>query len=424
MTTIRCPHCGTTNRAGSNYCNQCGAELRTDEAAPRPPSDVEPAPVATPAVDSLLDQPWLRPEEEPTEAVPAGEEPDTSPAAKRLLANVQGLIEPVRVFSEAADETALSPTAQPVTPLVDLNAEQLRRLRSLMAEEPALLESPPPLLATRLPALRLPWVFALLGVALLLPLLLRWQSPSSEAYPWPGVAEAHDAVEALPPGATVVVLWGYDPATAGELDLLALPLVVHLLDRQIQPVVVSLLPNGPATARRLFARAAAQRPAVSAAQATGPMAPAVFLPGGIVALPLLGQDRQTGLNAQPGVATAALVQAAEQPPALAVILAAQAEDVQQWLEQAQPLDQVPAIAFTSAVADPIVRPYFDSGQLRGLVSGFDGAQVYQQLLQRPLADDSRLQFQQQLVLQNWGHVALILIIILGNLAALFSRHPA
>ena len=32
MSTIRCPHCGTANRAGSNFCNRCGTDLRTDDA--------------------------------------------------------------------------------------------------------------------------------------------------------------------------------------------------------------------------------------------------------------------------------------------------------------------------------------------------------------------------------------------------------
>ena len=46
------------------------------------------------------------------------------------------------------------------------------------------------------------------------------------------------------------VLWAYDPATAGEMDLLSAPLLRHLLDRGAVLDVISLLPNGPATARR------------------------------------------------------------------------------------------------------------------------------------------------------------------------------
>ena len=31
MSVVRCPHCGTANRAGSNFCNSCGTELRAAE---------------------------------------------------------------------------------------------------------------------------------------------------------------------------------------------------------------------------------------------------------------------------------------------------------------------------------------------------------------------------------------------------------
>ncbi|NJN80868.1 MAG: zinc-ribbon domain-containing protein [Caldilineaceae bacterium] len=31
--TIRCPHCGISNRSGSNFCNACGASLRSDVEA-------------------------------------------------------------------------------------------------------------------------------------------------------------------------------------------------------------------------------------------------------------------------------------------------------------------------------------------------------------------------------------------------------
>ena len=43
MSTLTCPHCGTTNRSGSNFCNKCGTDLRDlvmpDEELPeKPPS--------------------------------------------------------------------------------------------------------------------------------------------------------------------------------------------------------------------------------------------------------------------------------------------------------------------------------------------------------------------------------------------------
>jgi hypothetical protein len=97
------------------------------------------------------------------------------------------------------------------------------------------------------------------------------------------------------------------------------------------------------------------------------------------------------------------------------------EDGQQWLEQVQPLDHTPVVAITSAAADPFLRPYLDSGQLRGLVSGFDGAYQYQAAMDDGEDSVEADRLDRQIVLQNWGQLAVIALIIIGNLAALLAR---
>jgi hypothetical protein len=143
-----------------------------------------------------------------------------------------------------------------------------------------------------------------------------------------------------------------------------------------------------------------------------------YLPGGAAALTLLAQSPQSALIGHTDRTAFLLGPLVTQRPALAIVVAAQAEDVQQWLEQVQPLAPAPVVAFTGAGADPILRPYLASGQLQGLVSGFDGAATYQQLRARPLNYTWDGRWLQQLVAQNWGHVALLLILLLGNLRGL------
>jgi hypothetical protein len=79
------------------------------------------------------------------------------------------------------------------------------------------------------------------------------------------------------------------------------------------------------------------------------------------------------------------------------------------------------VAFTSAAADPILRPYLESRQLAGLVSGFDGARAYQELSGVPLTPANSERLSRQLSGQTWGQAAFLLALILGNLAALFGR---
>ena len=68
---------------------------------------------------------------------------------------------------------------------------------------------------------------------------------------------AYAAVENLPNGADVLVYFAYDPATSGEMDMVSVPVLRHLLEQRSNLTFVSLNPNGPASARRLVRRALA-----------------------------------------------------------------------------------------------------------------------------------------------------------------------
>jgi hypothetical protein len=105
---------------------------------------------------------------------------------------------------------------------------------------------------------------------------------------------------------------------------------------------------------------------------------------------------------------------------LAVIFAAQAQDVQQWLEQVQPQNRVPTAAVTAAGAAPLLQPYQDSGQLIGLVSGYDGAAAYTGHLLDESIPTEPSQLQRQILGQHYGLLAFLAIVALGNIAALLN----
>ncbi len=428
MSPILCPHCGTANRAGSNFCNRCGASLRNEappgdrhtpaaepagEPAPSSPAPTEPgteARLETVPTSAAEDgeQPWLQadyvaegdlplPPSDEREADRESEAgADVPVASGRLVSGIQGLIEPVRVAVTSSD----SLSEPPLPAVAGMDVDRLRRVRMLMGEEPLLAAALP---SARLPAryshsLWIPWVFMLIGLAIAIPVFWQLYRPAGVAREWPGVTAAYAAIESLPPQATVQLLWAYDPATAGELDLVAAPIVRHLLDKGAQLQIVSLLPNGPASARRLVAEVHAERSQLRRGVGETVLEPPRFLPGGVLALPLLGQ----------------------QPADLAVVFAAQAEDVQAWLEQVAPRNRAPVVAATGAGGDPLLRPYWAAGQLVGLVSGFDGAASYTALLGELPARARERQLQLQLVGQNLATVVFLLLIVAGNVAILVT----
>ena len=444
MSVVRCPHCGTANRAGSNFCNSCGTELRAaeeraaDERAVEPRRQEEetaaepgPPPAATPETPQpkepspglpaapqqphgLADQPWLRMEFGGVDSAPPFDEEDDSAraATARLAPGIQGLLAPVRVTVRRVDDD--EPPARPRSP--DIPAEQMRLVRQRMGSPPILGQAEQLWSLPASPNLRLPWLFLALGLAILLPALLALPLPRGAPAQWPGVEDAFDVIQGLPAQANVLVYWAYDPAAAGELDEAALPVVEHLLQRRARMSVVSLLPGGPATARRLIERARLEwqrSENLTAAAESAWVIPVQYLPGGAAMLAHVAQNPERVFDAEQ-----------QERPDLAVVFGAQAEDVQHWLEQAAPLNRTPVIAVTSAAADPILRPYWNSGQLSGLVSGFDGAYNYQSLLADRLPRLERsAALDRQVVLQDWGLAIFFLAIVLGNLAAMFSRPP-
>jgi hypothetical protein len=350
-------------------------------------------------------QPWLEPGfageddvpfEEEDEALATLDDLPPLPAA-RLVSGVQGLLDPIRVATIPQEDASQSPVQPVAAP--PFNPEQMRRVRALMVEEPIVasaIQAP----TSSVRALWLPWVFLILGVGVAVPLLLGWPLPTRPPMLWDGVEGGFDAIERLETGARVQVLWAYDPATAGEMDLLSAPVLRHLLDRGATLDAASLLPNGPAAARRLLASVETERLPDLTAIGIRRTFEVRFLPGGAVVLPLL--------------ATA--------PADLAIIFAAQAEDVQHWLEQVAPINHAPVVAVTAAGADPPLRAYLASGQLTGLVSGYDGAYHYTAKLgalsSKPAAIDDASWVDFQTTGQTYGALTILVLIVLGNLASL------
>ncbi len=470
MSVIRCSHCGTTNRAGSNFCNRCGTDLRDQgegqlpsqaDAMPEEASTLAPDPSqrndssTTEAHDTRgeavperepdptwgrrtrlddrylteSDRPWYSAQGEEENVTTGGSAVDTDAFAadaqgerpRRLVSGLQGLLEPIRISSNLGG-AELAEQSRLTLPLLTVPTAQLRQIRALVAEDPILLEHRLATAGAPQVRLRLPWLIILLTMAVGLPILLFFTAPVGQAEQWPGVAEAYAAIDALPAESSVWILWAYDPTTAGEMDLVALALATHLIERQAQANVISLLPTGLASARRLWRAAATDlvvTEGVGVLNGRTSFIEAAYLPGGAPALALLAAAPQEALLGHTDRAASWLALTADQRPALTIVLAAYPEDVQQWLELVQTERPLPVLAFTGAGADPVLRPYLASGQLQGLVSGFDGAAAYQQLLDRRFARLPSTRYTEQLIAQNWGHFALLLILILGNLRALW-----
>jgi hypothetical protein len=200
-------------------------------------------------------------------------------------------------------------------------------------------------------------------------------------------------VNSLPDGAPVLLAFDYEASLAGEMNLSAAPVIDHLIAKQARLVIVSTIPAGPILGQQLIEAAAQKQPGYSLANKTINLG---YMAGGATSLQEFALDPQKttpyALNATEGdiqVAHAwenqALVGVTRlQDFAAIIVLTDNAETGRAWVEQVQPnLGNTPMLAVVSAQAAPVMQPYYESSQIKGMVAGLAGGMTYEQLRQVP-----------------------------------------
>jgi hypothetical protein len=235
----------------------------------------------------------------------------------------------------------------------------------------------------------------------------------------------HEAIGSLDSGSAALVAFDYDPATSGEMDILARAIVGHLMDRHARIVAVSLLPAGPAAAQDLLDGLAREREGYRDSYGQS-YANLGFAPGQAAAVRLLAQSLETAAPSdfhgtplsQLGISEGLYgVHSFD----LIVELAATPDSMRWWIEQAGAPLGVPVGAGVSASVAPWARPYFQTEPqiLVGLLGGESDAAMYDAYLQGQQHISGP--FYARLDSQLAGHLLLVCLILVGNGAYLVRR---
>ena len=179
-----------------------------------------------------------------------------------------------------------------------------------------------------------------------------------------------------------LVVFDYEPALSGELEAVAAPLMDRLLSKGIPLALISTSPTGPILAEHFLQTT----PLVKDYQFTGgnQYINLGYLAGGPAGILYFANSPTeavtVGLNGQPvwGPGPLQAIQKLSDFAAV-IVLTDNADAGRNWIEQAGPrLGSTPMLMVISAQAEPMIRPYLDSGQLKGLVSGLSDAKIYEQ----------------------------------------------
>lgn len=377
MSDRPCPHCGHANDRGELYCVQCGARLRPsgmDRASEAPPAAV---PSAKPRPLSVAPPP------------PAVKGVRDDPATRTRIDTLAGLIPEREPLDGLLYIAALPPDESAPAPLSPRGAGS-----------PPAGPSHLPTGRNRIPGLhRHHWVFALMGLAALLSLWLAVPSEPTRPYLWDGVTAAWSVLNGLDTGPRVLVLWQNEPGVAGELDLPVEAVFRPLIGLRAEMHLVSQHPLALRHAQDLIdgvtLQVTSDQPLDGDPALFTPLAHTMdFWPGGYAVLPGLGTDMD--LSAYD----------------LQLIVTPNLMDAVHWLELVAPDFPGPVVAITSAGTGQLARPYFESGQLDGLISGYEGAYHFSQLTNALNRHGTGLRLSRFASVQNWVTACLLLVILL------------
>ena len=266
-----------------------------------------------------------------------------------------------------------------VTDDQSLQADQLEQMLGLESQAKSTT-----LMDKKLPQRILRWVVAaIVFLVVALPIVTGKQNTSAPTIYPPELVAAREILFGLPPASPVLLVFDYEPAYSGELEVTAAPVVDNLFFSGARLAILSTSPTGPALAEHFFKTTQSQHNYQSGLQYTN----LGYLAGGASGvLSFVLNPSQTIPQAMDGSLPwqSPLLQDVRSLSDFkaVIILTDNSDTARIWVEQAgMVLGETPLLMAISAQAEPMIRPYYDSKQIKGLVTGLAGGKAYEQALQ-------------------------------------------
>lgn len=277
-----------------------------------------------------------------------------------------------------------APTSKPKAYSIKLNASEEQMKHAAILEQILAAETAPESLASEkaiLPSRGLRWTlaFLLLAVALVTS-FLRTQIFSTPLGVPSELGYAVAVAQAIPENSPVLVAVDYEPSRAGEMEAAAAPLFDNLLLLK-HPRLTFIASNesGAILAERFIAGPLAVHNYQSGVTylnlgylSGGQMGIRAFAQNPAVASPM-NIYNQSAWDLPPLQGVTALDQFA-----VIILITDDPDAARSWVEQTQgSRGAAPLLVVSSAQAAPMIQPYYDSGQVNGMVSGLYGGAIFE-----------------------------------------------
>ena len=260
---------------------------------------------------------------------------------------------------------------------------------------------------SRLESLDRRWLFVLMGLLVLLPLLFPLALP---IYPSPPVTAFRDAIARVPDGSVILMPCDYDPSGAPEMVPMTRTALRQLFRKHCRVVMLNLWNGGSGITDQVLRETAAEFPQLEYGVDYVDLG---YKAGNEAVMVLMGQGIA---NAFPrdyngtDTRTLPLMQHAHDYGSfpLLVNISEGYPGTKEWVQQVQGRFHLPMVAGVTAVGAPEFYPYLQTGQLQGLLGGMAGAAEYEKL-QREVGTATR-----GMDAQSMAHYFVAFCILAGN----------
>jgi hypothetical protein len=262
------------------------------------------------------------------------------------------------------------------------------------------------------------WIFLVMGLLVLFPLLFPLALPLFVSSPVQSFARA---VDSIPNGSKVLMSCDYDPSGIPEMVPMTRTALRHLLDKKCKVIITVLWNGGPGLVDKVVRKVVEEEypdlvygvDYVNLGYKAGDEAVMVLMGQGIVnAFPkdYRGSDTRS-MPIMRGVRDYSSF------PML-VNISSGYPGTKEWVQQVQARFHLPMVAGVTAVSAPEFYPYLQSGQLLGLLGGMAGAAEYEK------ARGEKGSATRGMDAQSLAHFFVAFCILLGNVVQWTKRRGA
>lgn len=252
------------------------------------------------------------------------------------------------------------------------------------------------------------WIFLFIGLAVSLPLFFPIGIKFTVTHPVQGF---YDTIQKVPNGSKILMSCDYDPGSLPELYPMTISALEQMFKKDLNVIITCLWPAAPPVVERALVHVAEEYHKKRGVDFVN----LGFKEGREVVMVSMGASIPntfpTDYQGTP-VSQIPIMQGVTnfRDVAMIVSISAGYPGTKEWVQQVQARYQIDLVAGCTAVSAPEYYPYYQTGQLKGLLGGMKGAAEYEKLVGFKGLGTRGMDA------QSISHLTVFFFILIGNLA--------